>query len=104
MDNSNNPIKCIKTLIHSAETRVAEFEIGPQTEGEVHYHSEVSEHCICLRGQLQVTLGADSVCLLKPGEKLEIPAGKTHQIINPGEIPGRYLVVQYGGAYDFITR
>jgi len=41
---------------------------------------------------------------LSPGGKVVIPAGVEHQLINTGSEPGRYLVVQYGGAYDFIAK
>jgi len=40
---------------------------------------------------------------LNPGDKLEIPAREYHQVINSGTNPCQYLVIQYGGAYDFIT-
>lgn len=103
MDNSNNSVKCIKTLIHTADARVAEFEMEPETEGEVHYHSIASERCICLNGQIQIKMGSGTTHSLKPGGKLEIPAGESHQVINAGTNPCQYLVIQYGGAYDFIT-
>ena len=41
---------------------------------------------------------------LSPGGKLVIPAGVEHQVINTGSEPGRYLVIQYGGTYDFIAK
>jgi mannose-6-phosphate isomerase-like protein (cupin superfamily) len=103
MENSCNPAKCVKTLIHTADARVAEYVMGPESGGVVHYHSVVSEHCVCLRGNLQVKVGGGSVHSLRPGDKLEIPAGVSHQIINPGKNSCQYLVVQSGGAYDFIT-
>lgn len=103
MDNSNNSVKCIKTLIHTAEARVAEFVMGPKTEGESHYHSVAAENCICLEGELQVKISGSPVRSLKPGDKLEIPAGVSHQVINSSTNPCHYLVVQFGGAYDFIT-
>jgi len=103
MDNSNNSVKCIRTPINTSEARVAEFEMGPETEGPAHYHSVASEHCICLKGALQVKLDGDSVHSLKPGAKLEIPSGISHQVINSGTKSCQYLVVQFGGAYDFIT-
>ena len=103
MGNSNNSIRCINTLLHTADARVAEFEMGPETEGEVHYHSVVSEHCICLKGQVRIRIDGSSEHTLEPGSTLEIPAGVTHQVINSDENPCRYLVVQSGGACDFIV-
>ena len=103
MDNSNYSVKCIKTLIHTAEARVAEFVMEPETEGETHYHSVAAENCICLGGVLQVKINGSPVQSLKPGDKLEIPAGVSHQVINTSTKSCQYLVVQFGGAYDFIT-
>lgn len=103
MESSNNSVKCVKTLIHTAEARVAEFEMAPETEGEAHYHSVASEHCICLKGEFQVKIAGGPVHSLKPGAKLEIQSGVPHQIINSSANPCQYLVVQFGGAYDFNT-
>ena len=95
-------VKCIKLLVHTTDARVAEFEIGPESQGKAHHHSIVSEHCFCLSGRLQ--LKADgTVYLLDPGDSLEIGAGVSHQVSNSGKNSCRYLVVQYGGAYDFIA-
>jgi mannose-6-phosphate isomerase-like protein (cupin superfamily) len=41
---------------------------------------------------------------LSPGGKLAIPAGVEHQLINTGSEASQYLVVQYGGAYDYIAK
>jgi len=90
-------------LVHNEDTRVAEFEIEPKTEGEAHYHTSVSEYCVCSRGQFQVKTSGSSAHSFRPGERTKIQAGVTHQIINTGTVPCRYLVVQYGGAYDFVT-
>jgi mannose-6-phosphate isomerase-like protein (cupin superfamily) len=51
-----------------------------------------------------IILEDDSSHSLSPGGKMLIPAGMKHQIINTGIEPSRYLVVQYGGAYDFIAK
>jgi quercetin dioxygenase-like cupin family protein len=99
-----NPVKCIETLVHTDNVRIAEFELAPDSDGVVHSHSSATEQCICLQGQLQVILNGDSRYSLSPGGKLVIPAGIEHRISNTCSQTGRYLVVQYGGAYDFIAR
>ncbi|MGB7933454.1 MAG: cupin domain-containing protein [Gammaproteobacteria bacterium] len=99
-----NPVKCIDALVHKDNVRIAEFELAPDSEGEVHSHSNATEHCVCLQGRIQVILKDDSTHSLSPGGKMFIPAGIEHQIVNTGSEPGRYLVVQYGGAYDFIAK
>jgi len=99
-----NPVKCLETPVHTDKVRIAEFELAPDSEGEVHFHSSATEQCVCLQGQLQVILNGDSRHSLSPGGKLVIPAGIEHQVINTGDEPGRYLVIQHGGAYDFIAK
>ena len=99
-----NPVKCIETLVHTDNVRIAEFELAPNSEGEVHSHSFATEQCVCLQGQLQIFLNGDSRHSLSPGGKVVIPAGVEHQVINTGSEPGQYLVAQYGGAYDFIAK
>ena len=102
MEFSGHTPKCVKTLIHTADARVAEFEMGPESGGEAHYHSLVCELCVCLQGRLQVETGG-MVHSLGPGDRLDLAAGVPHQVINPGKKSCRYLVIQYGGIYDFIT-
>ena len=44
-------------LIHARGVRVAEFELQPRTDGLWHRHSQMSEHCYCLKGQLLIEIG-----------------------------------------------
>jgi len=97
------PLKCLRTLVHSESTRVAEFELAPKAAGGAPYHSSVSEHCICLQGELQVNISGGSTHSLQPGSKVEIPAGIRHRVANIGTVLCQYMVVQFGGAYDFIA-
>ena len=103
METVSESVKCIKTLVRTESARVAEFEMAPNSRGEVHYHSEARERCICLEGKLQVKINGHTSHSLKPGGTVEIPAGVGHQVINPGSIVCQYLVVQFGGAYDFVA-
>lgn len=99
-----NTVTCINTLVHTDDVRIAEFELAPDSKGDVHSHSTATEQCVCLQGRLQIVLNGDARYSLSPGDKLVIPAGVEHQVINTGSEPGRYLVIQYGGAYDFIAK
>jgi quercetin dioxygenase-like cupin family protein len=96
-------IQCRKTLVQTDGVRVAEFEMAPHAEGDVHRHSSMSEFCICLRGQLELRLGGGSARCMAPGDSVEIPAGVEHQLVNAGTVACRYLVVQHGGEYDYVT-
>jgi len=99
-----NAVTCIDTLVHTGNVRIAEFELAPDSKGEVHYHSSVTEQCVCLQGRLLIRLNDDPGYSLSPGGKHVIPAGVEHQLVNTASEPCRYLVIQYGGAYDFVTK
>jgi mannose-6-phosphate isomerase-like protein (cupin superfamily) len=92
------------TLVHTKDVRVAELEMAPNSACEAHTHTSATEQCVCLHGQLIITIEGGFEQHLSPGEKIEIPAGAEHQIINPGLDPSRYMVIQYGGAYDFVAK
>jgi mannose-6-phosphate isomerase-like protein (cupin superfamily) len=95
-------VKHVETLLETSDVRIAEFEMAPATQGPRHYHSKVSESCICLAGQLLVHSADGSRRMLEPGERMEVPAREIHRLVNAGAEPCRYLVIQYGGTYDFI--
>ena len=103
MERTSQSVKCINTLVHTKEARVAEFEMAPNTEGEVHYHSTVNERCVCLGGRLKININSPPAFSLKPGESIDIPAGVAHQIINTNSSACQYMVVQFGGVYDFVA-
>jgi quercetin dioxygenase-like cupin family protein len=102
MGNTEESVRCVRTLVDIEGARVAEFEMAPGAQGPRHYHSSLCEHCICLQGQLDVKIDGSSTRLLQPGDRAEIGPGVGHQVGNPGSEPGRYLVVQFGGAHDFV--
>jgi len=104
MDMPAGSVKCITTLAHTEQVRVAEFEMAGNTSGDIHYHSLATEHCLCLQGLFQVEIAGRRVASLRPGERFEVPAGVSHRIVNAGQAPCRYLVIQSGGAYDFVVQ
>uniref|UniRef100_A0A7C3YNS1 mannose-1-phosphate guanylyltransferase n=1 Tax=Geoglobus ahangari TaxID=113653 RepID=A0A7C3YNS1_9EURY len=58
-----------------------------------HYHR--SEHWIVVKGTAKVTVDGKEF-LLRNGESTFVPAGKFHQIENPGSIPLEVIEVQIG--------
>jgi len=102
MANSTDAVRCLRSLVDVEGTKVAVFEIAPGAQGVRHFHSSLCEHCICLKGQVDVKVGGSSLQSLQPGDSAEIGPGVAHQVGNPGSEPGRYLVVQHGGVYDFL--
>lgn len=103
MADINQSVKCIKTLIHTNNVTVAEFEMLPGAIGERHYHSKVSEYCICLIGQLHIKTEDEVVHVLSEGNMITIEANSPNQLLNPTTSVCKYDVIQSGGSYDFIT-
>ena len=99
----DSPARLSAMLIDSTEARVAEFIMKPYSKGSRHYHSSVTEHCLCLEGCLLVERDAAPPLLLRSGQRIEIAAGVAHKVSNPEGISCRYMVVQGTGPYDFVN-
>jgi len=89
-------------LIDTADSRVAEFELPAGFAGPWHHHSRMVEHCYCLGAELAIDFSAADTVNLRSGQRCEIPARVNHRIRNGSAEACRYLVVQHGGAYDFL--
>lgn len=99
----NTPAQRPTALIDSADTRVVEFCMGPSSKGDRHYHTSVKEYCACLEGRLLIEHDEKSQTLLNPGQRMEIAPGVIHRASNPEEALCRFIVIQGGGNYDFVT-
>ena len=99
---SQPSVREIATFVNANGVRVAQFEMLPNASGPWHRHSQVSEHCFCLKGRIVVESAGKPVVHLGPGERCEIPVGVSHRLRNGGDQDCGYLVVQGIGAYDFV--
>jgi len=99
---SKTPVREVATLVNANGVRVAEFEIDPNSSGAWHHHSQVSEHCYCLKGRIVVEIAERESVHLEAGERCEIPTGFRHRLRNAENQVCGYLVVQGTGAYDFV--
>jgi quercetin dioxygenase-like cupin family protein len=100
--NEHKPPELVRTWFDTGTMRVAEFRLDPGASGEAHFHSSVDELCVCLDGGLSVSRRGGPVQTLKPGERIEIPAGEIHRLSCARDCGCRYLVIQGVGAYDFV--
>ena len=89
-----------EVLLQTDNALVRRMHLGPLEQGEDHYHSEATEHVVCLVGELDVLI-QDTRTLLRAGQAISIPANESHQVNNRLDSPAQYLLTQYGGAYDF---
>lgn len=69
----------------------------------MHYHSNLVEHVICLRGEIEVRLNlCEELIRLYPGDMHQIPPLERHCLMNPASAMSEYMLVQEG-RYDFIA-
>lgn len=80
--------------------RIMELEKGAGTDW--HFHTEVLDFFVCLKGAVQVeTKGPDTVIPLHPGQHTEVTPMKVHRVVNISGDKAEYLLVQGIGTYDF---
>ena len=77
--------------------------MGPASKGDRHYHTSVKQYCVCLEGRLLIEHDEKSQALLNPGQRMEIAAGTIHRASNREEALCRFIVIQDGGNYAFVT-
>ncbi|HKO09398.1 MAG TPA: cupin domain-containing protein [Alphaproteobacteria bacterium] len=89
-----------------AETPELSVKVFTLAQGEVlpwHFHSEIDDIFFCLEGRIGVeTRAPEAKRVLRPGERLTVPARTEHLVTNAGSGTSRYLLVQGVGKYDFV--
>jgi len=81
--------------------RIMELEKGASTDW--HFHSEVLDFFVCMKGAVQVeTKGPDKTVELRPGQHTEVTPMKLHRVTNICDDSAEYLLVQGIGTYDFL--
>jgi uncharacterized cupin superfamily protein len=61
----------------------------------------MTEHIVCLDGEISVLIQQGENVRLLPGQCVLIQRGVAHQVTNLSEDVAKYLLTQSGGAYDF---
>lgn len=84
----------------NVQVRIMELEKGAATDW--HFHTEVLDFFVCLKGAVQVeTKGPDWTVALQPGQQTEVTPMKLHRVVNVSDDKSEYLLVQGIGTYDF---
>ena len=67
-----------------------------------HYHSEISDHFVCLEGPMIVETRAPRAAhRLQPGQRCHVPPKTAHYVHGSDGGPCKFLIVQGVGVYDF---
>jgi len=92
----------IDTVINKNGVRVVEFSLRGKSSGPWHHHTDVTEYCYCLRGQLCIEIDGKKSVLLQPGEKFKIDSNIVHRVRNEVNEDCCFLVIQGVGRYNFV--
>ena len=91
------------TLLTTPDVQVRILTLESGDSIPWHHHTLVTDHTICLEGEIEVRLQEPEECFtLKPGQRHETPPNRIHTIVNQRDTPAKYLLIQGVGEYDFI--
>ncbi len=93
-----------KTLLQTDHVRARIMPLAPGEQTAFHHHSDVTDHIVCLHGNIDITLGKPPEnIILKPGGYCLIETMRPHRVANASATEeARYLLLQGVGKYDFI--
>jgi len=92
-----------QVIVQTADVRVAEFALGPGDGQPWHHHSAITDTFYGLEGLTEIEVREPARrTVLRPGEKFSVPPNTVHRARNAHAAPSRYLLIQGGGAYDFV--
>ncbi len=93
----------VEWLVNTDEVRVRINTLQPGQGTAWHHHSVVTDDVLAMDGRVEVELrDPTGTVVLMPGEHHRTPAGRVHRVLNRGEGPVRYLLIQATGQYDFV--
>jgi quercetin dioxygenase-like cupin family protein len=95
-------VKAAELIVAGGQARL--FTLAPGESIPWHHHSEITDHYFVLRGVLTVsTRGPDGERELDGGGRFQITPRTAHCLRNRGATDCQFLLLQGGGAYDWIN-
>lgn len=77
--------------------------LEPHEVGQNHRHSQLFEAVIGAVGEIVFFIdGQAQPMLLLPGQQASVDSPQAHGLENHGDEPAQYVLVQNGGADDFV--
>jgi len=91
-----------REIIKTENVLVRIMELEKDGSTEWHFHTEVRDFFVCLKGAIQVeTKNPDQKIMLTPGQQAEVNPRKVHRVKNITDNKAEYLLIQGIGSYDF---
>jgi quercetin dioxygenase-like cupin family protein len=84
------------------DLRMVVLTLGRGQEVPWHWHSQVTDHVICLEGPMVVETRAPRESFeLEAGERCTVPARRAHRVSGKDGGPCKFAILQGIGSYDF---
>ena len=91
------------TLVEVPGLRVRQLSLAAGQCVPWHYHNEITDTLVCLKGRLSVkTREPDGVFVLEPGETVAIAPRRRHFVEGVNQQSCQFLAIQGVGAYDYV--
>jgi quercetin dioxygenase-like cupin family protein len=83
--------------------RISELTLSADQKVPWHYHSNVSDTFYVLEGKIRVFMREPKAdVVLRPEETLTVAPRRPHLVVNAGDAPATFLILQGIGEYDFV--
>lgn len=90
-------------ILETADARVTLMTLAPGEGTPWHKHTAVTDTALRLDGEVEVQARApEETIRLAPGVPCRMAPGRPHRVVNAGDGPCRFLLVQGVGPYDFV--
>lgn len=97
-------VAAVEVIAESESVRVRQFTMRPGEAVPWHRHTRVRDVILCLSGQIAIEEEGLPPRTLEPGQRCDIAAGIDHRVVNAHDAEAVYMLIQSGGAYDFVKR
>jgi len=89
-------------VAETPDLRMVVLTLATGQEVPWHWHSNVSDHMICLVGPMTVEMRAPRETIeLHAGERCTVPARRAHRVSGKAGGPCKFAILQGIGTYDF---
>lgn len=96
-------VRNIHVVAKGADVLVREYTLDAGEAIPWHHHSKISDYYYGLEGTVLIeTRSPAARHELAAGQSAKVTPPTAHHVSNPGRATCRFLLVQGGGAYDFV--
>lgn len=102
-NRGNYEIADRELVAEGTDLRVQVLTLAPGQAVPWHYHSEITDHFVCLEGEIAVrTKSPDRSHILQPGERCAVGPNTAHLVYGNNRQTCKFMIIQGTGTYDFI--